>query len=96
MEEVEEEEEYVRCRFGILPLDGLDEKSGDDVSGLSQFLLIDCLTNNGLTDGCIEKGCKLSLESSGNSDPLFIVDFSDTDDKESKVVVLESIGSQEV
>ena len=87
----------MRCRFGILPLDGFDEKSGDDVSGLSQFLLIDCLTSNGLTDGCIEKGCKLSpLESAGNSDPLFIVDFSDTDDKESKVVVLESIGSQEV
>ena len=96
MEEVEEEEEYVRCRFGILPLDGFDEKSGDDVSGLSQFLLIDCLTNDGLTDDCIEKGCKLSLESSGSSDPLFIVDFSDIDDKESKVVVLESIGSQEV
>ena len=93
---MEEEEEYVRSRFGILPLDGFDEKSGDDVSGLSQFLLIDCLTSKGLTDGCIEKGCKLSLESSGNSDPLFIVDFSDTDDKESKVVVFESIGSQEV
>ena len=91
----DEEDEYVRCRLGMLPLEGFEEKSGD-VSELSLYLLLACLTREGLTAECVETGRKLSLTSIDTAALPAVADFSDNGDNDCKVVVLESNGLQDV
>ena len=93
----EEDGEYVLCLFGMLPLDGFDDKSGEDVSGLSHCLLFACLTNEGLKGAWSEPDFKLSIDSTGTDVfcPIFM-DFSVKGEIDCKVAFVESIGLRDV
>ena len=97
-EESEEDDgEYVLCRFGILPLDGLEDKSGEEVSGLSQCLLFACLTSDGLIDVWSDPDFELSSVSTGTDcfRPMLRV-FSDKGEIDCSVAFEVSIWLQDV